>query len=165
MDIAERFAAELLTQLFKESLKGVKVLGDYIADKSSGLDSLGLAAKRYGNQMYERYNVIRIFGMPKLLPLSNIYTKVNVLEKITKSRRMDLETIQQEFDVRQRSFGIPVDTTPGIEAVQQHDKLMVLGKPGSGKTTFLKHIALQNIRVSLTPPRIPIFVVPRLCRF
>ena len=81
MDIAERFAAELLTQLFKESLKGVKVLGDYIADKSSGLDSLGLAAKRYGNQMYERYNVIRIFGMPKLLPLSNIYTKVNVLEK------------------------------------------------------------------------------------
>ncbi|MBR8840442.1 MAG: hypothetical protein DSM106950_42275 [Stigonema ocellatum SAG 48.90 = DSM 106950] len=34
------------------------------------------------------------------------------------------------------------ERVPGLQAVQQHSKLMVLGKPGAGKTTFLKYRAI-----------------------
>jgi len=34
---------------------------------------------------------------------------------------------------------------------------MLLGKPGSGKTTFLQHIAMQCNQGELLPERIPIF--------
>jgi len=34
---------------------------------------------------------------------------------------------------------------------------MLLGKPGSGKTTFLQHIAMRN-QGELLPERIPIFI-------
>jgi len=35
---------------------------------------------------------------------------------------------------------------------------MLLGKPGSGKTTFLQHIAMQCNQGELLPERIPIFI-------
>jgi predicted NACHT family NTPase len=31
---------------------------------------------------------------------------------------------------------------PGLEAVEKYSKLMILGKPGAGKTTFLKYLAI-----------------------
>jgi predicted NACHT family NTPase len=47
---------------------------------------------------------------------------------------------------------------PGLEAVSQHSKLMVLGKPGAGKTTFLKYLAMQCIEGLFQPDRVPIFI-------
>lgn len=35
---------------------------------------------------------------------------------------------------------------------------MILGKPGAGKTTFLKYLAMQCIKGEFQPERIPIFV-------
>ena len=49
---------------------------------------------------------------------------------------------------------------PGLDAVTEHSKLMVLGKLGAGKTTFLKHIAIEcnqgNFEANLIPTFIPL---------
>ncbi|NEQ63578.1 MAG: NACHT domain-containing protein, partial [Moorea sp. SIO4A1] len=47
---------------------------------------------------------------------------------------------------------------PGLEAVKGHSKLMVLGKPGSGKTTFLKYLAMQCIEGQFQANRVPLFI-------
>lgn len=47
---------------------------------------------------------------------------------------------------------------PGIKAVQKYKKLMVLGKPGSGKTTFLKYLALQCNKGYFFENLVPIFI-------
>ncbi len=47
---------------------------------------------------------------------------------------------------------------PGLQAVEQHSKLMVLGKPGAGKTTFLKYLAMQCIEGEFQSDRFPMFV-------
>ena len=45
-----------------------------------------------------------------------------------------------------------------LEAVKKYQKLIILGKPGAGKTTFLKHLAIQCLQGNFEPERIPIFV-------
>ena len=47
---------------------------------------------------------------------------------------------------------------PGLDAVQQYDKLLILGKPGAGKTTFLKWLAIQCNAVQIQGDRVPLFV-------
>ena len=48
----------------------------------------------------------------------------------------------------------------GLEAVEHHDKLMVLGKPGAGKTTFLKRLAILCIdeNEKFQAQRVPVFI-------
>ncbi|MCC5661070.1 NACHT domain-containing protein [Nostoc sp. XA010] len=47
---------------------------------------------------------------------------------------------------------------PGLEAATRYSKLMVLGKPGAGKTTFLKFLAIQCNQGNFQPQCIPIFI-------
>ena len=46
----------------------------------------------------------------------------------------------------------------GLEAVRKYKNLMVLGKPGAGKTIFLHYLAMQCIDRELESDRIPIFI-------
>jgi predicted NACHT family NTPase len=40
-------------------------------------------------------------------------------------------------------------------------KLIVYGKPGAGKTTFLKHLAVSSAQGSFQPDRVPILITLR----
>jgi predicted NACHT family NTPase len=46
----------------------------------------------------------------------------------------------------------------GLEAVDEFDKLMLLGKPGAGKTTFLKRLAVLCNAATFQGHRVPIFI-------
>jgi predicted NACHT family NTPase len=50
------------------------------------------------------------------------------------------------------------ERVPGLKAVNDHSKLMILGKPGAGKTTFMKQLAMLCNSGELQPQRVPIFV-------
>ena len=57
------------------------------------------------------------------------------------------------------NFGaVKEEKIPGTEAVSKHKKLLVLGKPGAGKTTFLKHLAIQSIQNKFQGDLVPFFV-------
>jgi predicted NACHT family NTPase len=62
-------------------------------------------------------------------------------------------------EIERFSFGAVKDKPiSGLEAVERHNKLMIFGKPGAGKTTFLKHLAVQCINGKFQSHRIPVFV-------
>jgi predicted NACHT family NTPase len=54
--------------------------------------------------------------------------------------------------------GVQEDRVPGLDAVDRYSKLMILGKPGSGKTTFLKYLAIQCSGEIFKPELVPIFI-------
>ena len=52
-----------------------------------------------------------------------------------------------------------LNSLPGLQAVQHQNKLMVLGKPGAGKTTFLKYLAMHCIEGQFLTNRVPVFII------
>ncbi|RAM48601.1 MAG: signal transduction protein [Hapalosiphonaceae cyanobacterium JJU2] len=118
----------------------------------------------------ERCGKMQVLDMTQSIGLGDIYTDVNILKEITGHRRKKIAELPQncdpeEFD-RLGLWHVTEERVPGLEAVRDHSKLMVLGKPGAGKTTFLKHLAIQCIEgnfqgvgaASRREHRLPIFI-------
>jgi predicted NACHT family NTPase len=87
----------------------------------------------------EQCGKMRVLDMNQPIGLGEIYTNVNILEKPTR-------TSETERHI------------PGLEAIERFSKLLILGKPGAGKTTFLKHLAVQCISGEFQAERVPVFV-------
>ncbi|WP_292857146.1 NACHT domain-containing NTPase [Nostoc sp. LPT] len=103
--------------------------------------------------------------MPKPIELTGkqgIYTNVNILETITGRRRLKVAELMQSCDhdnfERLGLSGVKQKRVSGLEVVQRYSKLMVLGKPGAGKTTFLKYLAMQCIEGRFQANRVPLFI-------
>ncbi|UBF26758.1 NACHT domain-containing NTPase [Kovacikia minuta CCNUW1] len=113
----------------------------------------------------ERCGTMRVLDMEQPIKLTGeqgIYTNVNILEKITGRRRLEIAELLQHYDLEEFDrFGLSPVTekrVPGLEAVRQFSKLMVLGKPGAGKSTFLKYLAMQCIEGHFLPDHVPVFI-------
>ncbi|MBD1885016.1 NACHT domain-containing protein [Microcoleus vaginatus] len=105
---------------------------------------------------------MRSLTMSQPIDVSDLYTNVNILEKITRHRRREIDELLQDCNPENFDrFGLSRVTDkriPGLEAVEKNSKLMVLGKPGSGKTTFLKYLAIQCNQGNFQAHRVPIFI-------
>ncbi|HEY9794514.1 MAG TPA: NACHT domain-containing NTPase [Leptolyngbyaceae cyanobacterium] len=115
----------------------------------------------------QRCGTMRVLDMTQPMGLGDIYTNVNILEKITGRRRLEIAELLRGFDPVSDNFdrfrlpGIIRERVPGVEAVEHYPKLMVLGKPGSGKTTFLKYLAIQCSFGNFLGNLVPIFITLR----
>ncbi len=113
----------------------------------------------------EKCGTMRVLDMPKPIELTGrqgIYTNVNILEAITGRRRLKVAELMQSSDhdnfERLGLSGVKQKRVSGLEVVQRHSKLMVLGKPGAGKSTFLKYLAMQCIEGRFQANRVPLFI-------
>ena len=156
--IASDVAVNIITKLFEESLHGLESFGRWIKGKTKESDPLGTAARNYANRMEERYNFIKIFSTSKPIPLRNIYVRLNILKKITARQRVSVKELEKNYPHDWRGFGRKLETKEGIDVVNKERKLIILGKPGAGKTTFLRYIALRALDGELTDKCIPVFI-------
>ncbi|MGA9378517.1 MAG: NACHT domain-containing NTPase, partial [Phormidium sp.] len=110
----------------------------------------------------EQCGRMRVLDMTQPIGLNDIYTNVNILEKITGRRRKGISELLEESnfgDFDRFGLGeIKEKRVPGLEAVEKYSKLMILGKPGAGKTTFLKYLAIQSIEGKIKTELVPIFI-------
>ncbi len=121
---------------------------------------------KFRNQVKEdieiRCGTMRVLDMCQPIGLNDVYTQVNILEKISGRRRKELTELLQNANLEDFDrFGLTQVTEEkilGIEAVNKYSKLLILGKPGAGKTTFLKHLVIQCIRGSFQSELVPFFI-------
>ena len=130
---------------------------------NSDIDSLVASVRRKGHaSIQQKCGMIRVLDMSQPIELNDIYTNVNILEKISGRRRLevaDLLKVCGAVEFERPGLGrIATEQISGEDAVKKYAKLMVLGKPGAGKTTFLKHVAMQCALGALEANSVPIFI-------
>lgn len=113
----------------------------------------GASANKYRERIQEIYGTIRILGKPEPVSLEGIFTDVLILDKPSAFYRYDIQQLHAEptqLDVRARRNGVALVKSAASE------RIFILGKPGAGKTTFLKYLTIQAAKGEID--RIPIFV-------
>ncbi len=113
------------------------------------------AAKAYKEKLTKRYGTIQILGQPRPQKLGKVYTDVFLHEKPTHSYASGIESLEEQFQERGKRFGRN-ERTDGLAFAKKHDRLFILGKPGAGKTTFLKYLTMQAAQSDI--PLVPIFI-------
>lgn len=113
------------------------------------------AEARYRARMKELHGYTRLLGNPKKIEIDDIYTDVFVLDKPTAYHRFDIAELQSR-PIEREALRINVERKPILRLAVKEQRLYILGKPGAGKTTFLKYLTLQACVGKI--PKTPIFV-------
>jgi hypothetical protein len=113
-----------------------------------------LSAQRYQEKLLEMYGSIQILGKPEPVSLEGVFTDVLMLETPTAFHRYDIKLLRKEPQKLYKNKA----RKDGLELVKNvsNRRIFVLGKPGAGKTTFLKYLTIQAAKGKLE--KIPIFV-------
>ncbi len=119
-----------------------------------------VAEAAYLGRIIDQLSTTRLLGNPKPIVIDRIFTDVHVLENPTALRRYTAEAIERiTFDdlrARDRS-----ERVPALGLVDRFTRIYVLGKPGAGKSTFLKHLAISAAKRQVD--KTPIFISLREC--
>lgn len=138
-----------------QDIRGEEVVSD-------DLDLLVKEVKqKIGADVRERCGTMRVLDMTQPVDLERIYTDVNIIKDVIGRRRIGYDEVievctREHFD--RFLVGTIQKRVKGLEAVEEIQKLVVLGKPGAGKTTFMKYLAMSCLAEKFHGELVPIFV-------
>ena len=161
IQISIEVGAELFKELIVSAYRGV---AGFVKEKNREHDFFGKATEKYVGGLIRRYNEVQVLGMREPVPLKSLFVRANILEKISSSAGLlRPEDLADFFDFDRRSFGKTKETVDGEIIVNKLKKFIVLGKPGAGKTTYLKYLTLMMLEAhsQIKQRKLPIFVTLR----
>ncbi|HEV7600420.1 MAG TPA: NACHT domain-containing protein [Bradyrhizobium sp.] len=144
-----------ISRILNGAIDGLTNTPSYLRKQAELNDFLGQVTGKYKKYCLDIYRHMRILAMAKPLELQQIYTEVRVLDQIqhrqSKTEKQIIEGILQGKE----DSG---DTLPALDITQSTARLVLLGRPGSGKSTFLKYFLLQQLSLEVGLDRIPILI-------
>ncbi len=107
------------------------------------------------------YSKIRLLNGQQI-DIDKLYVDVYVLEKLSRESYATIPGLLEGSDLRndfdRLGLGKREKRSPGFEVAAQYPRLMILGKPGAGKTTFLRHLAIACCKDEFLADHIPILI-------
>lgn len=96
---------------------------------------------------YERtYGNLRILGLSDTKPLNTVYTDIEVCDVTDFNKKISIEKLSYSFLNRKpRSSG---NNISAFSLLKENKSIVIFGETGSGKSIFLKKVALNSIRNS-----------------
>ena len=114
--------------------------------------------EKYIEHVEKEYGRLFVLGQANLKPIDEIYTALNLLEKVTALTRYAPDNLSDLF-IERCLLHEKHERCDGLDLVKKGSNLFILGKPGAGKTTFLKHVAIKAARKELNADsKIPVFI-------
>ena len=149
--------AKALIGIFREVGKGISHLKEWAGD----VHNIAKAADGYSARLEKLHNIMKVLDMSRPMKLREIYVRANILEKPTARHGSNIGDLIRFFGEFGGRFGETKETRDGLAIVNDPDfqKLIVLGKPGAGKTTFLKRLIFHALDRELSQPRVPVYII------
>ncbi len=124
---------------------------------------------QYGDTLRDRCGILQLMDLGRPVRIEDVYIDVNVFDRISAHQCYDLADLQHVTPERFVRLSVTCERQragtseerqqlPGSQAVATHSKLKVVGRPGTGKTMFLKHLAIQCERGEFAADRVPIYI-------
>ncbi|MDB9513396.1 NACHT domain-containing protein [Kamptonema animale CS-326] len=116
------------------------------------------------SRIQNQCGTLQILDVSRPIELDDLYVHVNILDEPMSYSRLEISDLPQLYDPTNDEFNrlglgkICKPEVPGLEVIKNHLKLMVLGRPGAGKSTFLQYIAIQCNEGLLEADRVLIFI-------
>jgi len=98
--------------------------------------------------------------------VDQLYVDVWLLNRSPSTFQVSQSKLLETFDLRNDRLGLGdrIRRNRGFEIANEKSKLVILGKPGSGKTTFLKHLAVDWSKGQFQPDLITVLIEFRQVR-
>lgn len=152
-------------ELGVDLMKDIVAAGySFLKEKNRERDFFGLATRKYVAGLLERNSTVKVLTMREPQPLEKLYVRANILkDKITAELGLSAEDLEKFHDLDRRAFGKIAETVDGELIVNQLQRFIVLGKPGAGKTTYLRYLTLMMFQPhsQIEQRKLPIFVTLR----
>jgi predicted NACHT family NTPase len=104
---------------------------------------------------------VQLLDVPRPINFNDIYIDVDILEEINSHKWLEIHKLPNLWVDDNHGLGasdFPPTRVAGLEAVKKYTKLIILGKPGSGKTTFLQALANNCNQALYQANYLPIFI-------
>jgi predicted NACHT family NTPase len=106
------------------------------------------ASGQYVDLYARRHGRLKVLEMSRPVELELLYTATQLLEEPRLKQLEPLERLEslcREFSGRTLDL-LRVSKREGLEMVNDHQYLVVLGGPGAGKSTFLRKVGLEALK-------------------
>ncbi|MEA5592849.1 NACHT domain-containing NTPase [Rivularia sp. UHCC 0363] len=115
------------------------------------------------DRIQDQCGILQLLDTNRPVGIENIYVDVNILQEIVSQQWLNISDFKNHHLKKFDRFGDfrSEQHISGMKAVETHSKLRILGKPGSGKTTFLQHLAIQSNQGNFASDRVPMFITLR----
>ena len=111
----------------------------------------------YKKRIEDKCGGTRIPHMTKPTQVRDIYVDTEYSEGIRERRRKSASQLRAEMLETEGTAPAQIKRVKADQLLTQSTRLMLWGRGGSGKTTFLKHLALEKIQENPVS-QIPIFI-------
>lgn len=102
------------------------------------------AAGNYAEHCHTLYQNMRILAMPEPIALSHIFTQVRVADRIRSNQSStELDVFRDIISNRGKKERVGMNAT---SLFKSQSRTVLLGGPGSGKSTFLKYTLLKELQ-------------------
>src|SRR4028119_770494 len=154
-------------ELVQQKGKPPSSLSDPPAEsKKDDIDALVQQVRsRLHDDIQRLHGTMPLWGVDHGVPLGDLFVDVNILEKLSSSRMSELDDLWQDFSknpsyrsLDRMGSGREQERVSGLEVVAKNTNLMVVGKPGSGKTTYLQRVVTECNAGKLQVHRIPVLI-------
>ncbi|MUG93167.1 NACHT domain-containing protein [Scytonema sp. UIC 10036] len=159
----------------QQRIDHLRPLLDVGAISSTATDSISIdvlvqkVRARLHDDIQSLHGTIPLLGVDHWVNLGELFVDVNILEQVSSSRKSELNDLWQDFSVGVKEYssyrsldriglGKQQQRISGLTVLAKNTNLMVLGKPGSGKTTYLQCIVIECNEGRLQPHRIPVLI-------
>ncbi|MBF2047133.1 MAG: NACHT domain-containing protein [Elainella sp. C42_A2020_010] len=116
---------------------------------------------KHQDRIEHQCGMLRISGTSFPVQLNDLYVEPRFLGRLISQEYLDIAVLKESCgsnlsNLREQQLNDSISTP--LPVLENQAKLRILGKPGSGKTTFLQWVALQCSRGQFQPHLIPVFI-------